>query len=293
MNARCDLHFVSAPFAQRCRHPCFCLPRPQHEGHPSRCVQGATVFTPARRLPLHAPGCGLRRLLPALLCATALRTAVLFTHGAAAPPLHIHHPGLDFSNLKVSMPEDPTLREFEQARALQASCGEAHRAARPGWEGRGGKHWGGRVVAWSPATRFAAMHCSRILRQSKAPFLSGCPGLEAQIDCPPPCVCRRTCWSARSRCPRWAVAQLGPQPAACPPAPPPPAPGQRSGQRAARGRPPRRLLAAAPLAPPPPALPPCRLPRPRASSRRGVLAAAGAAARQGGGRRSRTWCWTR
>jgi sucrose-phosphate synthase len=28
-------------------------------------------------------------------------------------------PGLDFSSLKVTMPEDPTLREFEQARALQ------------------------------------------------------------------------------------------------------------------------------------------------------------------------------
>jgi hypothetical protein len=28
-------------------------------------------------------------------------------------------PGLDFSSLKVAIPEDPTLKEFEQARAVQ------------------------------------------------------------------------------------------------------------------------------------------------------------------------------
>ena len=41
-----------------------------------------------------------------------------------APPaplgsMKVIPPGLDFSSLKVSMPEDPTLREFEQARAVQ------------------------------------------------------------------------------------------------------------------------------------------------------------------------------
>jgi sucrose-phosphate synthase len=39
--------------------------------------------------------------------------------GRHMPNMKVIPPGLDFSNLKVSMPEDPTLKEFEQARALQ------------------------------------------------------------------------------------------------------------------------------------------------------------------------------
>ncbi|PSC69593.1 Sucrose-phosphate synthase [Micractinium conductrix] len=41
------------------------------------------------------------------------------TYGRHMPVMKVIPPGLDFSNLKVSMPEDPTLREFEQARAVQ------------------------------------------------------------------------------------------------------------------------------------------------------------------------------
>lgn len=41
------------------------------------------------------------------------------TLGRHMPSMKVIPPGLDFSNLKVSMPEDPTLREFEQARAQQ------------------------------------------------------------------------------------------------------------------------------------------------------------------------------
>ncbi|KAI3435641.1 hypothetical protein D9Q98_001699 [Chlorella vulgaris] len=39
--------------------------------------------------------------------------------GRHMPNMKVIPPGLDFSSLKVTMPEDPTLREFEQARAAQ------------------------------------------------------------------------------------------------------------------------------------------------------------------------------
>ncbi|KAL4458202.1 hypothetical protein ABPG75_013067 [Micractinium tetrahymenae] len=41
------------------------------------------------------------------------------SYGRHMPSMKVIPPGLDFSTLKVSMPEDPTLREFEQARAVQ------------------------------------------------------------------------------------------------------------------------------------------------------------------------------